>query len=234
MAAYGQLCTRFYDLDKPTAPELALEWYAANLPRGPVLEPMCGSGRFLVPLLQLGLDISGADPSAAMLDACRARLHALGLRAKLWQQSMQEFAVAETFAAAFIPASSFCLIAEPQDAQLALKRLLRHLRSGAPLLLEFEQPRGDANPEETVRVVTRGSIQIRLTSWVQYDAASCVEVYRNRYELKRSGRVAQTEDEILRLRCYTPATMAGLLADCGFRDIAVRHLEFGTVATAMA
>ncbi len=234
MAAYGELCTLFYDLDKPTAPELALDWYAANLPDGPVLEPMCGSGRFLVPLRQLGVDVAGADPSAAMLDACRARLQALGLTARLWQQSMQDFSVAETFAAALIPASSFCLIVEPQDARVALQRLKRHLQSGAPLLMEFEQPRHDARPTETVRVVTRGSMQIRLTSQVRYDTASCVEEYRNHYEMKQSGRVVQTEDETLRLRCYRPEEIIRLVTDCGFGDIAVQHPVFGPVLTATA
>ena len=48
MDTYGKLCTEFYDLSKPEAPADALEFYLRHLDNtdGPVLEPMCGSGRW--------------------------------------------------------------------------------------------------------------------------------------------------------------------------------------------
>lgn len=229
--SYGELCTLFYDLDKPTAPALALEWYARRLPRESVLEPMCGSGRFLVPLLQQGFQVTGADPSAAMLNACRARLAALRLSAPLFQQSLEELNLPSRYAAAFIPASSFCLIAEPDEA---LQRLRRHLLPGALLLLEFEQPRLDAGPGKTSRIVTRGSTQIRLESRSEYDAQTGIETFFNRYELKKSGRVIQTEDEVLKLRSYKPQALEGLLARAGFQQITIEHPAFGHVAIAQA
>ena len=56
MTAYGPLSARFYDADKPHAPAAELAFYVAALPRaaGGVLEPMCGSGRLLVPLIDAG------------------------------------------------------------------------------------------------------------------------------------------------------------------------------------
>jgi len=56
MAAYGSLCTEFYDLDKPSAPADALAFYVerARKAGGRVLEPMCGSGRFLLPMSLAG------------------------------------------------------------------------------------------------------------------------------------------------------------------------------------
>lgn len=46
--AYQSLCTQYYDLDKPEAPQDILEYYAAYAAqvKGPILEPMSGSGRF--------------------------------------------------------------------------------------------------------------------------------------------------------------------------------------------
>ena len=38
---------------------------------GPVLDPMCGSGRFLIPLMEDGFDVHGFDASPTMLE----RLH---------------------------------------------------------------------------------------------------------------------------------------------------------------
>ena len=54
MHTYGKLCTQFYDLDKPTAPPEALAFYLkhARQANGAVLEAMCGSGRFLIPMTQ--------------------------------------------------------------------------------------------------------------------------------------------------------------------------------------
>jgi ubiquinone/menaquinone biosynthesis C-methylase UbiE len=227
MDSYGELCTLFYDMDKPTAPALALEWYAQRLPRENVLEPMCGSGRFLVPLLQQGFQVSGVDPSDAMLDACRARLAALGMSAPLFQQSLQELDLPSRYAAAFIPASSFCLIAEPDEA---LQQLRRHLLPGATLLLEFEKPRLDAGPGKTSRIVTRGSTQIRLESRSEYDAQTGIETFFNRYELKKSGRVVQTESEILKLCSYKPQALESLLLKAGFQAIKIEHPAFGHVA----
>src|SRR5205085_4746698 len=62
-AEYKRLLTEAYDLDKPEAPaeELARWMQFARDARGPVLEVMCGSGRFLVPLAQAGVDIDGVD-----------------------------------------------------------------------------------------------------------------------------------------------------------------------------
>jgi SAM-dependent methyltransferase len=228
---YGELCTRFYDLDKPTAPELALEWFARELAGcSSVLEPMCGSGRFLVPLIERGLRVDGVDPSQPMLDACRVKLKARGLSAGLWQQSLETLDLEQTYAAAFIPASSFCLLHEIETAREALRRLRAHADL---VVIEFELPQGAADwPKETKRTVTDGGLQIRLVSSIAYDVAKQVETHTNRYELKRSGRVVQTEQESLRLRCYAPDEMRAQLARAGFSDITIEHLEFGWVAKA--
>ena len=75
LTSYGQLCTLFYDADKPVAPDAEVAWYAQRLPQqaGPLLELMCGSGRLLVPLVSAGLKLHGVDSSAAMLGSCEAR-----------------------------------------------------------------------------------------------------------------------------------------------------------------
>ena len=69
------LCTQFYDIDKPEAPAGPLRYYRQLIERrgGPVLEAMCGSGRFLVPLAMDGIDIDGVDASPEMLAACKKK-----------------------------------------------------------------------------------------------------------------------------------------------------------------
>ena len=73
MKSHLKLCNEAYNIDKPNAPEDALSFYLqyAEQAHGPILEPMCGSGRFPIPLLQRGFIIDGADASPDMLRACR-------------------------------------------------------------------------------------------------------------------------------------------------------------------
>lgn len=46
METYNDLCTKFYEADKPRAPKAALDFYMeyARKANGKILEPMCGSG----------------------------------------------------------------------------------------------------------------------------------------------------------------------------------------------
>ena len=79
---YKTLCTQFYELDKPFAPKEALGWYLnhAKEANGPILEPMCGTGRFLLPLLEKGYSVTGFDYSPDMLEICRKKCEAQGLK----------------------------------------------------------------------------------------------------------------------------------------------------------
>ena len=66
---YGSLCTEMYELLHKEAPEDELAFYLSYARPGmSILEPLCGSGRFLVPFLRRGLSIQGMDNSREMLD----------------------------------------------------------------------------------------------------------------------------------------------------------------------
>ena len=82
--------------------------------------------------------------------------------------------------------------------------------------------------------MTAGGRQIRLTGHSEYDPTTQIETMTNRYELKQSGKVVQTEDEVLHLRCYTPEQMTAALINAGFTKVTPKHLEFGWVAAAQA
>lgn len=54
---YLDLCTQVYELSKPIPPEDAYAFYRSYVAdyKGPILEPMCGTGRFLLPLIEEGV-----------------------------------------------------------------------------------------------------------------------------------------------------------------------------------
>ena len=65
---YGGLCTEMYEILHEKAPQDELNFYLSYAGKDKkILEPLCGSGRFLVPFMERGFDISGIDSSKEML-----------------------------------------------------------------------------------------------------------------------------------------------------------------------
>jgi 2-polyprenyl-3-methyl-5-hydroxy-6-metoxy-1,4-benzoquinol methylase len=106
---YRGLCTEFYELDKPSAPVDALGCYMyyAKEAQGKILEPMCGTGRFLIPLLEQGYSVTGFDYSPHMLNVCRQKCKDRGLTPTLLEATFETFSLVETYDLIFIPSGSF-------------------------------------------------------------------------------------------------------------------------------
>jgi SAM-dependent methyltransferase len=226
VTAYGKLCTQFYALDKPGPPPDAFDFYAqrARAAGGHVHEPMCGTGRFLLPLLAEGLDVSGSDTSVEMLAACRQRASELGLSPQLLEQSLQTLAPASPPSLVFIPSGSFGLLIGDQDVQQALARVYQVLAAGGAFLVEVE--RLVATPPETSgqwggRWVERPDGAKLIISWLsQYSGAHNVTSSVHRYELVKDGQLVASEYEEFRVRSYEPEEFRRLLQLAGFTEIA--------------
>src|ERR1700722_5256057 len=88
---YGTLCTEFYDADKKMAPPDEVDFYKTLFKTADlILEPMCGSGRLLIPLLREGYTVHGIDNSSDMLKSCRERAAAFGLEPTLIEARIEE------------------------------------------------------------------------------------------------------------------------------------------------
>src|SRR3984957_1382505 len=127
---YRTLCTEYYALDKPTAPEDALQCYLryAKEAEGAILEPMCGTGRFLIPLLEQGYSITGFDYSPHMLDVCRKKCKERRLIANLFEATFETFPLQEKYSLIFIPSGSFCLLTTLQQVMQALEFIVNRLK----------------------------------------------------------------------------------------------------------
>ncbi len=86
---YLSLCTEVYDLSKLNPPEDAYAFYRdyAMRANGPILEPMCGPGHFLLPLLEEGFNVHGFDASDPMLRAldAKAKAKTKNLEPTIWK-----------------------------------------------------------------------------------------------------------------------------------------------------
>lgn len=223
MNSYRKLCTAFYDLDKPAPPPEALDFYRnyARQSSGRILEPMCGSGRFLLPLLAEGYAVDGVDASPYMARACRERGAQRGLDPVVYEQSLDRLDLPSRYGLVFIPAQSFCLLTDLREASAALSRLHAHMESEAPLVVEVERlvpftpepwrGRWVERPEDGAQIV------ISLLS--RFDAPHRTVESIHRYELFHEGRLLETEWEQLNVRMYEPAEFRTLLAGSGFIDI---------------
>jgi SAM-dependent methyltransferase len=225
MNEYGKLSTEFYDLDKPDAPPDAFDFYEAfaREAKGPIHEPMCGSGRFLLPLLAQGFDISGSDTSPDMLDACRKHAQRRGLAAKLTQHALHSLECERAPSLMFIPSGSFGLLIEDDLVRASLARVQQVLAPGGTFLVEAERLR--PSPPETSgtwggRWVERADGSRLIISWLtQYSGAANVSTAVHRYELVEDGRLLATEYEDFRVRSYESAEFHALLERAGFREI---------------
>ena len=228
MSTYGALATLFYDADKPRAGEAEVAWYAARLPRGagPVLEAMSGSGRLLIPLLEAGFEVHGVDSSEAMLASCEKRIASGGRTTRLYRQNVTTLNLPTRYAAAFIAAGSFQLLADPIAALDALLRIRAHLIDPGLLLLDLFVPAEAEHPPGApiveVRTVAAGeSVQIGLRSETSCDVDLRRIDVRTRYERRDRTAITAREDETWALTWYTEDEAVTLLGDAGYRDIRI-------------
>jgi SAM-dependent methyltransferase len=224
---YLNLCTQVYDLSKPTAPQDAYEFYhsyAAEV-KGPILEPMCGTGRFLIPLLEEGFDIHGFDASEYMLTALHAKVSDNNIKSqfknRVWQGFVEELKRPEKYKLIFIPAGSFCLIINPETIKTALKIFYNHLTDDGVLLFEGETIK--AVPQTDI---WRGSVwpkpdgqMIMLSSLAIFEDNVCRSI--GKYELVHHNKIIHTEVEELKVRVYEPKELINILDECGFKNIKV-------------
>ena len=225
MESYKKLCTEVYELTKPDPLPEVWPYYLghAEAADGPILEPMCGSGRYLIPFLERGLDIDGVDPSADMQRACREKCAAKGLTPTLYLQFLHEMRLPRSYALVFIPAASFGLITDDDEIQAALQHIYAAMSPGAKLVLEVETPVNKPKAfgqwwghiyerPDGAKIVHSGFDQ-------SYDDEKNILVSLGKYELVKDSRLLETEWESFILRFWELDAFAELLAGAGFVDI---------------
>lgn len=226
VSSYGDLCTEFYDIDKPAPPPDAFDFYLAEAERaqGAILEPMCGSGRFLLPLLARGFDIVGSDASPAMLAACRGHARRLGLEPTLTEQRLETLTSERSFGLIFIPSGSFCLITDEATALAGLVRVRELLTPNGRFIVEVERRDRTRCSELSGtwggRWVTRPDGAKIVLSWLgQYVAPTGISSSVHRYELVKEGRLLAQEFEDFELKLYELSEFRELLTRAGFTQI---------------
>lgn len=220
---YLNLCTEVYDLSKPKPAEDAYAFYRSYVAKanGSVLEPMCGTGRYLLPLLEEGFNVQGFDASEHMLEALSIKAKTKNLKPLVWKGFVEDLKRLEKYNLIFIPSGSFCLITDPDAVKSALKIFYDHLTDDGVLLFE-----GETRNSVPQLDIWRGSVwhkpngeMIILSQLATLNGKVCNSI--GKYELTFNNRIIHSEIEELKVRIYDPGELTDILNSCGFQNIRI-------------
>lgn len=233
MKTYQKLCTEFYDLD-PKEHRDGLAMWDFYLQRGlqangPILEPMCGTGRFLIPMLEVGLDAQGFDASSYMLDALKQKYAGISSQQPpVWQQFAQDFSSDIRYQLIFVPYGSWGLITDLEDSKKCLAIMYNHVAIGGKFIIEIETVASVPQPcgiwRRGVHMRSDGS-KIAINTRASYDNDSQMFQSFCRYESIVQGTIDAVETEDFKMYLYHFEEMDQLLRDVGF-TIANKYQDY--------
>jgi SAM-dependent methyltransferase len=225
---YGKLCTEVYDLTKEVGQSFGgdIEFYQEKLKecKGRVLEAMVGSGRVIIPLVESGIAADGVDDSTEMLASCRTRLAERGLRAELYESSLQNLDLPHQYEAIIIPGGSFLLIDDRNESIQALRNLHAHLEPGGKLMMDVFLPDAsiDIGKVHTSVFPLPGGDTITMESkLVEADFFHQRKVTHLKYEKWRSGSLIDTELQRFAIRWYGVEELRLVLKEIGFSHVEI-------------
>jgi SAM-dependent methyltransferase len=225
LTTYLTLCTEFYDLEQHPYDAQALEFYmhCARTAQGNILEPMCGTGRFLIPMLQAGLAVEGFDASTHMLQALRQKYATINNNLPpVWEQFVQDFSPDTEYNLIFVPYGSWGLMQDIEDSKKSLKIMYNALAVGGKFIVDIETvasaPKSLNTWHRGISTRKDGSC-IALNTYPTYNPGTQIFKSICRYEsiVKNSIEALETEDFYMYL--YQFDEFEKYLQAAGFTDI---------------
>lgn len=217
---YGSLCTEMYELLHERAPEEELNFYLSYARVGEnILEPLCGSGRFLVPFMERGFTISGVDLSGEMLGKLREKIP----YGQVVQADITEYQPDESFDYIFISSGSVSLFTDMELCKRILRQLKGLLTPGGKFVFAVETV-ADRCPDDseytlTASVKTKEGLDLILKTRHYYDEKTQTQFSPGLYELYDGGKLLQTERMDFQTHLYRFGEMEQYLREIGFTEI---------------
>ena len=222
---YRQLCTEFYNSDKYFASIEELQLYYDLFKKEDLLfEPMCGSGRLLIPLIQSGYNVHGLDSSSYMLNSCKRRAAELNLEPLLYQGDVEDYPLNQQYHGIIIPLGSFQLFYPRQKAYQALEKFKQFLVSGGKLVMDLFIPWEAMYEEGQVDTSVR-RVKLPTGELIEADnlttANKCQQhlLSKTRYTKYFEDKIVAVEDEQMDILWYYPFEMELMLEKYGFKEV---------------
>ena len=137
---YHRFARLYQDLFEKTAPDSDLRFYRDRIAPAddPVLEPACGAGRLMAPLIEAGHFVHGVDKAAPMIVLAKKRMAAFGPgRFALTTGSMTDFDLErKDFGTAVLANNAIGYLLTENEKRQAIRNAGAHLRPGGMLWID--------------------------------------------------------------------------------------------------
>lgn len=192
---YGSLCTEMYEILHKDAPQDELSFYLSYAEKGmKILEPLCGSGRFLIPFLEKGFDICGMDLSTEML----RKLKEKAPTAQVVQGDILEYDSEEKFDYIFISSGSVSLFTDIKICVSILDKMKCLLKKGGKLVFAVDTVADrcpdDSDYHTSISVKTKEGFDLVLKGKNFYDEKTHTQFSPSIYELYNGRELLQQEE----------------------------------------
>lgn len=218
---YGSLCTLMYEALHETAPNDELEFYLSYArPDENILEAMCGSGRFLVPMLDRGFKIIGTDKSPQMLAKLKDKAH----QAQVIEADILEFESSEHFDYIFISSGSVSLFTDLNLCKQVLLKMKSLLAPQGKLVFAVDTIANQCADDEDYKLIATADLEngqkLTLKSKNTFDVATQTQFSPGIYELfANDGALLQKEHMDFQTHLYRCGEMEQILTELGFKTI---------------
>lgn len=217
---YGSLCTEMYEILHEKAPQDELGFYLSYAEKGKkILEPLCGSGRFLVPFMEQGFDISGTDLSGEMLEKLKQKAPA----ANITQADIIEYHPDERFDYIFISSGSISLFTDMEQCRRILRQLKGLLNQGGRFVFAVDTVANrcpdDKDYNVTASVRTKEGFDLILKSRNYYDIKMQTQFSPGIYELYQGSVLLRREHMDFQTHLYKYGEMEPYLKEIGFAEV---------------
>lgn len=165
-----------------------------------ILEPMCGSGRILIPLLKLNYKVDGLDSSKNMLEICRSKLDKEGLQTTLFSSSIEMFKTDKKYDFIIIPLGSVQILESKKLLDKSIYNLKMRLKTNGRMLIEFtwlDQLEQDDFSTNMPASILNGII-LERTLCKKRNRVSVTSIYK-----KTEGKKRILEKEVINFTLYT-------------------------------
>ncbi len=217
---YGGLCTEMYEILHQQAPQDELNFYLSYAEKGKkILEPLCGSGRFLVPFMERGFDICGIDLSWEMLHKLKQKAP----NAKVAQADILEYSSKEQYDYIFISSGSVSLFTDINVCKKILRKLKDMLAPKGKFVFAVDTIAGKRSDKKryqrSISVKTVEGFELILKNKHDYDEQSQTQFSPAIYELYNGTELLQSEPMDFQTHLYKFGEMEQYLREAGFQHI---------------
>lgn len=197
-----------------------MDFYLSYAEKGmKILEPLCGSGRFLIPFMERGFDICGMDLSSEML----GKLKQKNPDANVIQADILEYSSTQLYDYIFISSGSVSLFTDMDLCKKILKKLKGMLAPDGKFVFAVDTV-ADRSPDHdsyqtSIAVKTKEGFNLVLKSRSYYEEESQTQFSPSVYELYDETTLLQSEPMDFQLHLYQFGEMEAYLEEIGFKTV---------------